>query len=391
MIQIYADNAATTQMSDNAIAALNVCLKDIYGNPSSLYTIGSLAAEKLFAARRDIAKCIGARIDEIIFTSGGTESDNQAIMTAAGIGAENGKRHIISQKTEHHAVLKILERLEKAGFEITLLDVDNEGKINAEQVENAVRDDTALVTVMMANNVTGTVMPVKEIADICRKNDVIFHTDAVQAVGHIPVDVREIGCDMLSISAHKFRGSKGAGALYCKKGITPCSLILGGNQENGARAGTENVGGICSMAAALNEAVSQMDGNIKYVSALRDRLTNGLSLIPCCKINGSQINKLPSIVNAGFEGIEGESLVLLLDSQGICCSAGSACNSGNLNPDYVLKAMGCSDEMARSSVRFSLSELNTADEVDYIVKKTAEIVEYLRSIAPFEEKFVGMI
>lgn len=382
MERIYVDNAATTAMSDKAITALNLCLKNTYGNPSSLHTLGNLAAEKLSAARHDIAQCLGARADEIYFTSGGTEADNQAIMTAAEIGKENGKYHIISQKTEHHAILNTLDKLEKQGFEITLLDVDGEGKISAEQVESAIREDTVLVTVMTANNETGTIMPIKEIVEVCHEKGVLFHTDAVQAVGHIYVDVGDTDCDMLSLSAHKFHGAKGVGALYCKRGITPYTLIEGGGQEYGVRSGTENVGGICAMAEALKEAINSFDENMARVSNMRDILEKKLLNIPYSQVNGSKDNRLPSIINISFDGIENESLLLLLDSAGIYCSAGSACNSGNLNPSYVLKAMGISDEMTMGAVRFSLSEYNTLDEMNYIAQKTVEIVKYLRSVSP---------
>lgn len=382
---IYADNAATTAMSDNAAAVLSACLKQTYGNPSSLHTLGNLAAEKLSAARRDMAACIGARPDEIYFTSGGTEADNQAILTAAEIGGRNGKYHIISQKTEHHAVLNTLAKLEKRGFEISLLDVDGDGGIGAERVEGAIREDTALVTVMTANNETGTVMPVKDIVEVCREKGVLFHTDAVQAVGHIYVDVGDMGCDMLSLSAHKFRGAKGVGALYCKRGITPYTLIEGGGQERGVRSGTENVGGICAMAQALKDALCGLDENIRRVSDMRNALEKKLLYIPYSRVNGSKENRLPSILNISFVGIESESLLLMLDGAGICCSAGSACNSGSLDQSYVLKAMGIPDETAMGTVRFSLSEYNTFDEIDYIAEKTAEIVKYLRSVSPVWE------
>lgn len=385
MERVYVDNAATTAMSDKAISALNSCLKDTYGNPSSLHTLGNLAAEKLSAARRDIAQCLGARTDEIYFTSGGTEADNQAIMTAAEIGKENGKFHIISQKTEHHAVLNTLSKLEKQGFEITLLDVDSEGKISAEQVENVIREDTVLVTIMTANNETGTIMPIKEIVEVCHEKGVLCHTDAVQAVGHIYVDVGDTDCDMLSLSAHKFHGAKGVGVLYCKRGITPYTLIEGGGQEHGVRSGTENVGGICAMAEALKEAIDNFDENMVRVSNMRNTLEKQLLYIPHSQINGSQNNRLPSIVNISFKGIESESLLLMLDNEGICCSAGSACNSESLDPSYVLKAMGISDDMAMGAVRFSLSEYNTIDEINYVVQKTTEIVKYLRSVSPVWE------
>ncbi len=385
MERIYVDNAATTAMSDKAIAELNSCLKDTYGNPSSLHTFGNLAAEKLSAARRDIAQYLGAKTNEIYFTSGGTEADNQAIMTAAEIGKRNGKYHIISQKTEHHAVLNTLAKLEKQGFEITLLDVDSEGKISAEQVESAIREDTVLVTIMTANNETGTIMPIKEIVEICHEKGVLCHTDAVQAVGHIYVDVGDTDCDMLSLSAHKFHGAKGVGALYCKQGITPYTLIVGGGQEHGVRSGTESVGGICAMAEALKEAADNLDKNMMRVSGMRNALEKKLLHIPYSQVNGSRNNRLPSIINISFEGIESESLLLMLDSVGICCSAGSACNSGSLDPSYVLKAMGLSDEMAMGAVRFSLSEYNTLDEIDYVAQKTTEIVKYLRSVSPVWE------
>ncbi len=385
MERIYVDNAATTAMSDKAIAELNSCLKDTYGNPSSLHTFGNLAAEKLSAARRDIAQYLGAKTNEIYFTSGGTEADNQAIMTAAEIGKRNGKYHIISQKTEHHAVLNTLAKLEKQGFEITLLDVDSEGKISAEQVESAIREDTVLVTIMTANNETGTIMPIKEIVEICHEKGVLCHTDAVQAVGHIYVDVGDTDCDMLSLSAHKFHGAKGVGALYCKQGITPYTLIEGGGQEHGVRSGTESVGGICAMAEALKEAADNLDKNMMRVSGMRNALEKKLLHIPYSQVNGSRNNRLPSIINISFEGIESESLLLMLDSVGICCSAGSACNSGSLDPSYVLKAMGLSDEMAMGAVRFSLSEYNTLDEIDYVAQKTTEIVKYLRSVSPVWE------
>lgn len=382
MERIYADNAATTKMSKAAVAAMLPYLEENYGNPSSLHTIGQEAAEALFRARQTVAECIGADPREIYFTSGGSESDNQALLSAAENGARKGKKHIVSQKTEHHAILHSLKRLEKQGFEVTLLDVDSEGYVTAESVRAAIRPDTCLVTVMAANNEIGTVMPIKEIAAVCREAGVVFHTDAVQAAGHIPLDVKDIGCDMLSMSAHKFHGPKGVGALYVRRGIVLSNLIEGGAQERGKRAGTENIAGVCSMAAALSEAVKNLPENMERLTRMRDRLIEGLSEIPHSILNGSRTSRLPGNVNMCFEGIEGESLLLLLDAKGICASSGSACTSGSLDPSHVLLAIGRPHEVAHGSLRLSLSEYNTPAEMEYIIKQVPEVVAYLRRISP---------
>ncbi len=382
MNRIYADNAATTKMSKTAVAAMLPYLEECYGNPSSLHTVGQLAAEALFKARQSVAGSIGADVKEIYFTSGGSESDNQALISAAEAGARKGKKHIITQKTEHHAVLHTLKKLEKQGFEVDYLSVDGEGKVTPEQIAEAVRPDTALVTIMTANNEIGTLMPVKEIAAVCRERGVLFHTDAVQAVGHIPIDVHDIGCDMLSLSAHKFRGPKGVGALYVRKGLMPSCLIEGGAQERGRRAGTENIAGIVSMAAALGEAVGNIPENAPKLTAMRDRLIEGLSEIPHSILNGAKTNRLPGNVNMCFEGIEGESLLLLLDTKGICASSGSACTSGSLDPSHVLLAIGRPHEIAHGSLRLTLSEENTPEEIEYIIKSVKEAAEYLRNMSP---------
>lgn len=382
MNRIYADNAATTKMSKTAVAAMLPYLEECYGNPSSLHTVGQLAAEALFKARQSVAGSIGADLKEIYFTSGGSESDNQALISAAEAGARKGKMHIITQKTEHHAVLHTLKKLEKQGFEVDYLSVDGEGKVTPEQIAAAVRPDTALVTIMTANNEIGTLMPVKEIAAVCRERGVLFHTDAVQAVGHIPIDVHDIGCDMLSLSAHKFCGPKGVGALYVRKGLMPSCLIEGGAQERGRRAGTENIAGIVSMAAALGEAVGNIPENAPKLTAMRDRLIEGLSEIPHSILNGAKTNRLPGNVNMCFEGIEGESLLLLLDAKGICASSGSACTSGSLDPSHVLLAIGRPHEIAHGSLRLTLSEENTPEEIEYIIKSVKEAAEYLRNMSP---------
>lgn len=382
MNRIYADNAATTKMSKTAVAAMLPYLEECYGNPSSLHTVGQLAAEALFKARQSVAGSIGADVKEIYFTSGGSESDNQALISAAEAGARKGKKHIITQKTEHHTVLHTLKKLEKQGFEVDYLSVDGEGKVTPEQIAAAVRPDTALVTIMTANNEIGTLMPVKEIAAVCRERGVLFHTDAVQAVGHIPIDVHDIGCDMLSLSAHKFRGPKGVGALYVRKGLMPSCLIEGGAQERGRRAGTENIAGIVSMAAALGEAVGNIPENAPKLTAMRDRLIEGLSEIPHSILNGAKTNRLPGNVNMCFEGIEGESLLLLLDAKGICASSGSACTSGSLDPSHVLLAIGRPHEIAHGSLRLTLSEENTPEEIEYIIKSVKEAAEYLRNMSP---------
>lgn len=379
---IYADNAATTKICAAAKNALLPFLDENYGNPSSLHSTGQKAAECLEKARADIAECIGAKPCEIYFTSGGSEADNQAILTGAKYGIASGKKHIISQKTEHHAVLRSLERLEKQGFEITLLDVDSNGLVSVEDVRKTIREDTVMVSVMTANNEIGTIMPIKEIAKVCREKSILFHTDAVQAVGHIPVNVNDLGCDMLSISAHKFGGMKGVGVLYCRKNHAPAVLVAGGNQERGFRAGTENLPGICAMAAALKEKVTHIEKNSEKVAQLSRKLITGLQSIPRSVINGSLESRLPGNINVCFEGIEGESLLLMLDAKGICASAGSACNSGSLAPSYVLKAIGVPDNFINGALRLSFSEDNTLEEVDYVISSIKETVEYLRSISP---------
>lgn len=383
---VYVDNAATTAMSDTAIAAMLPYLKEIYGNPSSLHTVGQIAKEELGKARQIVADCLGATPREIYFTSGGSEADNQAIRTAAVNGASKGKKHIVSTAFEHHAVLHTLKKLEKEGFEVTYLDVHSNGLITAQQVEDAIRPDTALVTVMYANNEVGTIQPISEIGAICRKKGVIFHTDAVQAVGHIPVDVERDNIDMLSLSAHKFHGPKGVGALYCRKNVVLRNLIEGGAQERNKRAGTENLAGICAMAAALKEACANLESNMAKEKALRDRLIEGLSVIEHSKLNGDKEHRLPGNVNMCFEGIEGESLLLLLDAKGICASSGSACTSGSLDPSHVLLALGLPHEVAHGSLRLSLSENNTEEEIEYIISEVPKVVSYLRNMSPVWEE-----
>ncbi|MDE6001001.1 MAG: cysteine desulfurase NifS [Clostridia bacterium] len=385
MKTVYVDNAATTAMSDTAIKAMLPYLKEVYGNPSSLHTVGQVAKEALDGAREKIAKCLNCDPREIYFTSGGSEADNQCIRSAAINGARKGKKHIISTAFEHHAVLHTLKKLEKEGFEVTYLDVHPNGLITAREVEKAIRPDTALVTVMYANNEVGTVQPIREIGAVCRKAGVTFHTDAVQAVGHIPVDVQADNIDMLSVSAHKFHGPKGVGALYCKRGIPLNTFIEGGAQERGRRAGTENIGGIVAMAAALQEACSHMNENIAKEKVLRDRLIDGLLKIPHSRLNGDRDSRLPNNVNMCFEGIEGEGLLLLLDAKGICASSGSACTSGSLDPSHVLLALGLPHEVAHGSLRLSLSEYNTEEDVDAILKAVPEVVEYLRNMSPVWE------
>ncbi len=383
---IYTDNAATTKLSDAALNAMLPLLKESYGNPSSLHTVGQQAKEYLEQAREDVAQAIGASAKEIYFTSGGSEADNQAIRTAAFLGAKKGKKHIISSKFEHHAVLHTLKALEQEGYSVTLLDVYENGIVKPEDVANAITDETCLVTIMTANNEIGTIQPISEIGKICREKKVYFHTDAVQAVGHIPVDVNKMNCDMLSISAHKFHGPKGVGVLYVKKGIPLKNLIEGGAQERGKRAGTENVAGIVGMAAALKEANESLDENMKKISAMRDRLIDGLGKIERSRINGDLSHHLPGTLNMCFEGIEGESLLLLLDAKGICASSGSACTSGSLDPSHVLLSIGVPVEIAHGSLRLSLSEYNTMEEMNYIVDTVPQVVSYLRSISPVWEK-----
>ncbi len=388
-MKVYADNAATTKLSENALNAMMPFMKEIYGNPSSLHTAGQQAKEHLEQAREDIADLIGAKPREIYFTSGGSEGDNQAIRTAAYIGAKKGKKHIISSKFEHHAVLHTLSALEKEGFSVTLLDVYSEGIVKPEDVENAITEDTCLVTIMTANNEIGTVQPITEIGEICRKKGVLFHTDAVQAVGHIPVHVNNMNVDMLSASAHKFHGPKGIGFLYVKSGIPLKNMIEGGAQERGKRAGTENMPAIIGMAAALKEAVDNLDENAKKVSAMRDRLIDGLQGIERSRINGDLAHHLPGTLNMCFEGIEGESLLLLLDMRGICASSGSACTSGSLDPSHVLLSIGVPVEIAHGSLRLSISEYNTMEEMEHIIKSVPEVVLYLRSISPVWEKITS--
>ncbi|MBR4145207.1 MAG: cysteine desulfurase [Lachnospiraceae bacterium] len=381
-MMIYADNAATTKMSRRAIEKMVLLTEETYGNPSSLYTFGQRAKEALEEARATVAKLIGAEPREILFTSGGSEADNQAIISAAELGKKNGKKHIISSAFEHHAVLHTLNKLKKEGFEITLLDVHENGLILPEEVEAAIRDDTCLVTIMFANNEIGTIQPIREIGAICRKKNVLFHTDAVQAIGHLPINVVDDNIDMLSASAHKFHGPKGVGFLYAKKGIRLSNLIEGGAQEKGRRAGTENVPGIAAMAEALNESVEKMAENAEKLSEKRNKLIKGLKEIPHSAINGDEIKRLPSNVNFCFEGIEGESLLLLLDDKGIEASSGSACTSGSLDPSHVLLAIGRVHDVAHGSLRLSIGEDITDEDVDYIIKSVKEVVEYLRGFSP---------
>ena len=379
---IYADNAATTKMSETAVQAMLSVIREDYGNPSSLYSIGQKAKETLEEARKTVAEAIGAKPHEILFTSGGSEADNQAIRSAAELGRKNGKTHIISTAFEHHAVLHTLEKLKGEGFEITLLDVHEDGIVRPEEAEAAIREDTCLVTVMTANNEIGTIQPIREIGAICRKHGVLFHTDAVQAVGHLPIDVEKDHIDLLSASAHKFHGPKGVGFLYARKGIRLTNLIEGGAQENGKRAGTENVPGIVSMAAALKEAAENMERNREVLTAKRDRLIRGLKEIPHSALNGDAERRLPGNVNFCFEGIEGESLLLLLDDKGIEASSGSACTSGSLDPSHVLLAIGRVHDVAHGSLRLSIGEELSDEEVEYIIRSVTEVVEYLRSFSP---------
>jgi len=382
MDRIYVDNAATTKMSKTAIDAMMPYMETVFGNPSSLHTVGQKAAEALANARASVAKCLGCEPNEIIFTSGGSEADNQAILTAAILGARKGKKHIVSTAFEHHAVLHTLDKLKKQGYEIELLDVHENGMIYPEQVEKAIRSDTALVTIMYANNEIGSIMPIEEIGKICKSKGVYFHTDAVQAAGHIKIDVKAQNIDMLSLSAHKFHGPKGVGALYVRRGIAVQSLIEGGAQERGKRAGTENIPAICSMAAALDEACANLDTNAAKMTKMRDRLIEGLSEIPHSVLNGDSVKRLPGNVNMCFEGIEGESLLLYLDDMGICASSGSACTSGSLDPSHVLLAIGRPHEIAHGSLRLSLCEQNTPEEIEYIIKSVKEVVERIRSMSP---------
>lgn len=382
MMKVYADNAATTRISDTALNSMMPYFKEYYGNPSSLYTLGQKSQEAIYAARETVADCLNCDMKEITFTSGGSEADNQAILTAAYSGAKNGKKHIISSAFEHHAVLHTLEKLKREGFEITLLPVHEDGFVRVDELKSAIREDTALVTVMYANNEIGTVQPIAEIGAVCRERGVIFHTDAVQAAGHVKIDVKAQNIDMLSISAHKFHGPKGVGVLYARKGINLYTLIEGGAQERGRRAGTENVPGIVGLAAALKESCDSLDKNNEYVRKLRDRAARELSKIPHSKINGDIKRGLAGTLNMCFEGIEGESLLLLLDDRGISASSGSACTSGSLDPSHVLLALGLPHEVAHGSLRISLCEYNTEEEIDHIIKNVPEVVAYLRSMSP---------
>ena len=381
MPRIYADNAATTKISQTAMQAMIFAMENSYGNPSSIHQIGMAANDALQTAREQIARCLGCMPKEIFFTSGGTESDNQAIVSAAMLGAKQNKRHIISTAFEHHAVLHTLRRLKEQGFEIQLLDVGAEGNITAAQVEEAIRPDTCLVTVMFANNEIGSILPIAEIGEVCRAHGVLFHTDAVQAAGHIPVNVKKQNIDMLSLSAHKFHGPRGIGALYVKRGIELTSLMEGGGQERGKRPGTENLPAIMGMAAALKEECSLMEENAARVAAMRDRLLQGLFQIPYSILNGPRDNRLPGNVNFCFEGVSGESLLLLLDSKGICASSGSACASGALDPSHVLLALGLAPEIALGSLRISLDISNTEEEIDYLLEVIPQVVEQLRGMS----------
>ncbi len=381
-MQIYVDNAATTKMSDLAFEAMLPYMKDIYGNPSSLHSIGQEAAEVLLAAREKMAKYLGCEAREIYFTSGGSEADNQAIVSAAIRGERKGKKHIISTAFEHHAVLHTLKKLEKQGFEVTLLPVGEYGLIDPKAVSDAIREDTCLVTVMYANNEIGTIEPISEIGAICREKGVIFHTDAVQAAGHIKIDVKEQNIDMLSLSAHKFHGPKGVGALYVKSGIVVSNIIEGGAQERGKRGGTENIPAIVSMAAAFEDSCNKIDENTEKLTKMRDRLIEGLEKIPHSILNGHRTERLAGNVNMCFEGIEGESLLLMLDMYGICASSGSACTSGSLDPSHVLLAIGRVHEIAHGSLRLSLSEYNSDEEIDEIIKAVTEVVAHLRNMSP---------
>ena len=379
---VYADNAATTKISEAALRAMMPCFETYYGNPSSLHTVGQEAKEMLEDARARVAQCLGCEAREIYFTSGGSEADNQAILSAARLGQRKGKMHIISTAFEHHAVLHTLQKLEKEGFSVTYLDVKENHNITAQQVRDALREDTCLVTVMFANNEIGSILPIAEIGAICKEAGVPFHTDAVQAVGHLAIDVKAMNIDMLSLSAHKFHGPKGVGALYCRRGFPLTNVIDGGAQERGKRAGTENLPGICGMAAALEEACANMDANAAKVTAMRDKLIAGLSQIPHCDLNGDRINRLPGNVSFCFEGIEGEALLLMLDMKGICASSGSACTSGSLDPSHVLLAIGRVHDVAHGSLRLSLSEYNTDEEIEHILTVVPQVVQTLRNMSP---------
>ena len=381
-MQVYADNAATTKISDHALQAMIPCFEKFYGNPSSLHSVGQEAKEVLEDARARVAACLGCEPREIYFTSGGSEADNQAIVSAARFGARKGKKHIISTAFEHHAVLHTLNRLEKEGYEVTLLDVSQGHNVTAQQVKDAIREDTCLVTCMYANNEIGSVLPIAEIGAVCKEAGVPFHTDAVQAVGHIAIDVKAQNIDMLSLSAHKFHGPKGVGVLYARRGFPLTNVIEGGAQERGKRAGTENLPGIVGLAAAMEDACQNMEANNRKVVALRDKLIAGLSQIPHSALNGDPVNRLPGNVSFCFEGIEGESLLLLLDANGVAASSGSACTSGSLDPSHVLLAIGRVHDVAHGSLRLSLSHYNTEEEVDHILTVVPEVVQLLRNMSP---------
>ena len=379
---VYADNAATTKMSKLAIETMLPYFDNIYGNPSSLHSVGQESKEALENARQVVADCLGCEAREIYFTSGGSEADNQAIISAARLGQRKGKMHIISTAFEHHAVLHTLEKLRKEGFEITLLDVKNNHSVSADQVRAAIREDTCLVTCMYANNEIGSVLPIAQIGAVCKEAGVPFHTDAVQAAGHLHINVKEQNIDMLSLSAHKFHGPKGVGVLYCRRGLMLTNVIEGGAQERGKRAGTENIAGICALAAALKDACDHMDEHTAQVTAMRDKLIEGLSQIPHCALNGDPVNRLPGNVSFCFEGIEGESLLLYLDAYGISASSGSACTSGSLDPSHVLLAIGRVHDVAHGSLRLSLSHYNTMEEVDHILMAVPKVVQQLRNMSP---------
>ena len=379
---VYADNAATTSVSKTALDAMLPYLTENYGNPSSLYSFAQKATEAVAQARATVAACLNAEPREIYFTSGGSEADNQAIISAAKAGARKGKKHLISTKFEHHAVLHTLKKLEKEGYEVTLLDVHEDGVVRLEDVAAAIREDTALVTIMFANNEIGTVQPIREIGALCREKGIPFHTDAVQAAGHMPIDVKEMNIDMLSISGHKFHAPKGVGVLYAKKNMPLFNLIEGGAQERGRRGGTENVAGIVALAAALKESVDNMEANTAKIIPMRDKLFVELSKIPHSKINGSLEHHVPGTVNMCFEGIEGESLLLMLDMNGICASSGSACTSGSLDPSHVLLSLGLPHEVAHGSLRLSIGEYNTMEEIDHIIEVVPRVVQYLRNMSP---------
>ena len=381
-MRVYADNAATTNTSRLAVEAMLPYFDKVFGNPSSLHSVGQEAKEVLDEARQTVADCLGCDAREIYFTSGGSEADNQAILSAASLGARKGKKHIISTAFEHHAVLHTLQKLEKLGYEVTLLDVSNGHTITAQQVKEAIREDTCLVTVMYANNEIGSVLPISEIGAVCKEAGVLFHTDAVQAAGHLHINVREQNIDMLSLSGHKFHGPKGVGALYCRRGLALTNLIEGGAQERGKRAGTENIPGIVGMAAALKDACDHLDENYAKVVKMRDRLIEGLSKIPHSALNGDPVNRLPGNVSFCFEGIEGESLLLYLDAKGVCASSGSACTSGSLDPSHVLLAIGRVHDVAHGSLRLSLSHYNTEEEVDHILEAVPQVVQLLRNMSP---------